>query len=80
MDVKDHCKKESQKANVESSKKESSMTSFLTSTDSNLDKLVLNAEVMATNFLFQHNIALLTADHLTLLLKEAFPDSKIAKK
>ena len=48
------------------------MTSFLTSTDSNLDKQVLNAEVMVTNFLVQLNIA--------LLFKEAFPDSKIAKK
>ena len=60
-------------------KKQSSMTSFLTSNDSNLEKQVLNAEVIVTNFLTQHNIALLTADHLTLLFKEAFPDSKIAK-
>ena len=79
-DIKDHCKKESHKANVGSSKKQSSMTSFLTSNDSNLDKQVLNAEVMVTNFLVQHSIALLTADHLTLLFKEAFPDSKATKK
>ena len=44
-DVTDHCKKESHKANVEPSNKQSSMTSFLTSNDSNLDKQVLNAEV-----------------------------------
>ena len=56
------------------------MTSFLTSNDSNLDKQVLNAEVMVTNLLVQHNIALLTAYHLTLLFKEAFPDSKATKK
>ena len=56
------------------------MTSFLTSNDSNLDKQVLNAEFMVANFLVQHNIALLTKDHLTLLLKEAFSDSKVAKK
>ena len=56
------------------------MTSFLTGNDSNLDKQVLNAEVMVTNFLVQHKIALLTADQLTLLFKEALPDSKIAKK
>ena len=79
-DIKDHCKKESHKTNVESSKKQSSMTSFLTSNDSNLDKQVLNAEVMVTNLLVQHNIALLTAYHLTLLFKEAFPDSKATKK
>ena len=35
---------------------------------------------MVANFLFQHNIALLTADHITLLLKEGFPNSKITKK
>ena len=79
-DVTDHCKKESHKANAESSKKQSSVTSFLTSNDSNLDKQVLNAEVMVTNFLVQHNITLLTVDHLTLLFKGAFPGSKIAKK
>ena len=56
------------------------MTSFLTSNDLNLDKQGLNAEVMITNFLVQHRIAFLTADHLTLLFEEAFLDSKIAKK
>ena len=35
---------------------------------------------MVTNFLVQHNIVMFTADHLTLLFKETFPDSKIAKK
>ena len=71
-DVTDHCKKESHKANVESSKKQSSATSFLTSNDSNLDKKVLNAEVMVTNVLVQHNIALLTADHLRGHSKSTF--------
>ena len=52
----------------------------MTSNVSNLDKKVLNAEVMVTNFLVQHRIAFLTADHLSLLFKEAFLDSKIAKK
>ena len=54
-DVTDHCKKESHKANVESSKKQSSVTSFLTSNDSNLDGEVLNAEVMITNVLVQQS-------------------------
>ena len=56
------------------------MTSFLKINDSNLDKQVLNVELMVTNFLVQHNIALLTADHLSSLFKNAFPDSKIAQK
>ena len=50
------------------------------SNDSNLDKQVLNLAVIVPNSLVQHNIALLIADHVTLLVKEAFPDSKIAKK
>ena len=56
------------------------MTSFLKSNDSNLDKQVLNAEVKVNNFLVQHNIAFLTADHPSSLFKNAFPDSKIAQK
>ena len=79
-DVKDHCNKETHKANVNASKTQSSMTSFIKSNDSNLDKQVLNAEVMVTNFLVQHNIALLTAYHLSSRFKNAFPDSKIAQK
>ena len=35
---------------------------------------------MVTNFLVQRSTAFLTADHLTLPFKEAFLDSKIAKK
>ena len=56
------------------------MTSFLPSNDPNLDKPVLNTAVMFIKLLVQHSYALLTADHLTLLFKEAFPESKIAKK
>ena len=56
------------------------MTQMTQSYDSNLDKQVLNTDVVFTNFLVQHNIALLTGYHLTLLFKEAFPDSKIAKR
>ena len=37
-------------------------------------------KLVIVNFLVLHNITLLTADHLILLFKEAFPDSKIAKK
>ena len=32
---------------------------------------------MITNFLLQHNLPIATADHLGLLFKEIFPDSKI---
>ena len=39
---------------------------------------VLNAEVMVTNFIVQHNLPIATADHLAQLFKNVFPDSKIA--
>ena len=54
-DVSDHCKKDSHKANVESSNSQSSMKGFLKSNDSKFDEQVLNAEVMMTNFLVQHH-------------------------
>ena len=79
-DVSDHCKKDSHKANVESSKSQSSMKGFLKSNNSKFDEQVVNAVVMMRNFLGQHNSSLLTADHLSSLFKEVFPDSKIAKK
>ena len=31
-----------------------------------------------SNFLIQHNLPIATADHLGLLFKQVFPDSKIA--
>ena len=39
---------------------------------------VLNAEVMVTNFIVQHNLPITTDDHLAQLFKNVFPDSKIA--
>ena len=42
-------------------------------------KEVSNAQVLVTNVLVQHSIALLNTDHITLLFK-AFCDSKIAQK
>ena len=77
-DVTDHCKKDTHKSNVESTKTQTSMDGFLNNTK--LDDRVINAECMFTNFLVQHNIALATADHLSSLLNEALPDSKIAHK
>ena len=37
------------------------------------------AEVLHTNFIVQHNISFLTADHLAPLYRAMFPDSNIAK-
>ena len=49
---------------------------FSTSDDNRKTK-VLNAEVMVTNFLVQHNLPLATADHFGPLFKSIFTDSKI---
>lgn len=43
------------------------------------DNSVTNAEVKFTQFLIEHNIAFSAADHLSQLVKNAFPDSKIAR-
>jgi hypothetical protein len=40
---------------------------------------VMNAELLFTNYLVEHNIAISAADHAGPLVKKMFPDSKIAK-
>lgn len=41
---------------------------------------IKRAEILICGFLSEHNISFNTADHLTQILKKAFPDSDIAKK
>ena len=38
------------------------------------------AEVKVTNFLVEHNLPFAITDHLSLLVKDIFPDSQIAKQ
>lgn len=76
-DVEDHCKKETHLKNYSSWKKQAQL-SFCKSPESNFENKVLNAEVMVTNFIVQHNLPIATADHLGHLFKKIFPDSKIA--
>lgn len=59
------------------SKQVSAMASFVTKKD---PSHVQNAEVKLTAFLVKHNLAFRTADHLTELLSDIFPDSKIAQE
>ena len=47
---------------------------------SNIKESVIRAEVLHTNFLVQHNLSFLTADHLSPLYQKMFSDSKIAKE
>ena len=76
-DVEDHCKTETHLKNYSSWKKQPRL-SFHKSSDCNFENKVLNAEVMVTNFIIQHNLPIATADHLGPLFKSIFPDSKIA--
>ena len=73
-DIKVHCNCDSHKRNVTAAKK-SNISQFFTKSDET-SKQVTKAEVMVTNFLVQHN-PLATADHMGLLFKAIFPDSKI---
>ena len=43
------------------------------------DEKQIRAEVLHTNFIVQHNISFLTADHMAPLYRAMFPDSNIAK-
>ena len=55
--------------------------SFFTSTASDeVNDSVIRAEIMYTNFIVQHNLYFLTADHLAPMYSKMFPDSKIAQK
>ena len=77
-DVMIHCERDSHKRNVATAKKNNISQFFSKSTDS-ISKKVIKAEVMVTNFLVQHDLPLATADHLGLLFKDIFTDSKIAE-
>ena len=78
-DVKDHCGKGTHKMNLRGWKSQLKISSVYSTTDTPLKSKVLNAEVVVTNLLVQHNLPLATADHLGPLFKSIFPDSKIAQ-
>ena len=80
-DITDHCASPSHKECVKSSKNQATLDMFCTcnTAQTSLEKKVVNAEVKITNFLVQHNLPLATADHLSSLFKEVFPNSNITK-
>lgn len=43
------------------------------------DHSVINAEVLFTDFIVEHNIPIAVTDHVGPLIRKMFPDSKIAK-
>ena len=80
-DVKQHCRTLHHKTMEKSVKNTPKVDSFFTSTASNeVNDSVIRAEVMYTNFIVQHNLSFLTADHLAPMYSKMFPVSMIAKK
>ena len=47
--------------------------------NSSINEQTRIAEIKLTGFLAEHNLPIASADHLTSLVRECFPDSKIAK-
>ena len=74
--VKSHCKKPTHIRNLTSLKRKTSI-SFAASIP---DWKNSNPEIMSTNFLVQHNLPIVTSDHLGPLFKQMFPDTTIASK
>ena len=75
-DVKVHCSGQLHKKHVQSS---SGNKSLLDLFEVSKADTVTRAEVMATNFLIQHNLPISTSDHMGLVFRAMFPDSEIAK-
>lgn len=55
------------------------ITTVFVKQDSEADILARKAEVKFTGFLAEHNLPLAAADHLGSLIRNSFPDSKIAQ-
>ena len=77
-DVKQHCKRKTHLKMV-NSVKECRKLAFPSYSNTTVNDAQIHAEVLHTNFIVQHNVLFLTADHLAPLYKQMFPDSKIAK-
>ena len=77
-DVKDHCSKPSHLQAHSSLKKQSRLPPSFTGENSSRQQKVLNAEVMVSNFIVQHNLSISVADHRSQLFLKKFPDSQIA--
>ena len=54
------------------------LTNFgATSATANLSQKVVQADLLFSGFLIEHNLPLITADHHAKLFRKMFPDSKI---
>ena len=75
-DVKVHCAGQQHKKHAQSS---SGNKSLLDLFEVSKADTVTRTEVMATNFLIEHNLPISTSDHMGPLFGAMFPDSEIAK-
>lgn len=78
-DVKQHALGVNHKKSLGSTQFNKKVTSFFSQSNGSIDE-VTKAEVIFANFLTEHNIPFLVADHFTLVVKEMFPDSSIARQ
>ena len=81
-DVTKHCKGLTRVSFAKAIKNNRSITTFLADNDEGANSLkekTIRVEVLHTNFMVQHNLSFLTAEHLSPLYSKMFPDSKIAR-
>lgn len=79
--IKNHEKSKKHLKNSACVKDQPKIKTFVKSaSDIQLENKISEAEIKLAAFLAEHNISFLTSDHLTELLKNIFPDSKIAQK
>ena len=77
-DPKQHYRTQHHKIMEKSFKNTHKEDSFFTNIASDVNDSVIRAEIMQANFIVQHNLSFLTADHLAPIYSKMFPGSKIA--
>lgn len=75
--IKNHSKSAKHLIKVKQTSK-TNITEMFKKAEKPIETQIKNAELKLTGFLTEHNISFRCADHLTDVLKECFPDSKIA--
>ena len=80
-DIKRHLETPKHKSNVTSLKSSHSLTDWGLSTVTNkLNEKVTRDELLFSELMAEHNLSIATADNAGSLVREMFPDSKIAAK
>ena len=73
-----HCTAVTHQKQEKERRTQPSIGSFTYTKNSSTDIRTRKAEIKLTGFLAEHNLSIAAADHLSSLIKECFPDSKIA--